>query len=695
MANKIHEIWASIGETNSSPNKATITPLWSIDLKDDAKVAEWMKNTIEILTRDNEQNLNRWAENIRFYKGDHTEQDRRRTRGEEVNVTGNSKKIVTREITANMCFEFVQILVNRLSQIQPKIEVTPSKGEFQDKIKAEMAKDAIDYIFDKNSMPFTIQALQEASKILGEAYLYPHWDPTKGGIKPNFKEEEIKSKVIKINSGEDISVEVAPTVGDVAFKVLLPWLVLLPQETSYTDCDYAIIVEFKDREELQVLYPNIDFSGMASGSYLGHPNNKLECYTLFHRAHPYLARGRMITFCGDKVLSNLPHPYKHRKLPLIPLTDIDIPGQIRARSMVENIKPLNIAYNKIKTGAYRNIAMASQLKWIVPAGSTQVTSLGNSQTVVEYHGAVPPRIETPRVISGEIFQYEGGIRKEAESVSMIQSFSLGTPPANVRSGIQMAQLAEQQERALNFHTIKRFAVIEEAAKQGLSIASDYYKKDDNRMLKLVGRDKEPVLKLLDPSFLDGEFNIKIQNSSAMPEGKFAKMEILTTLRQTFGEGLIPNEVAAEAFEIGRPEDIIKFIAASVDRAKLDIETLKSGKMPLPPEKYEDLIVKWQVYVGAMRSASFSTYPQNIKDNFSRYLRGVEMLMEEKANDNPLFFQQLATLASFPAVYTTKILVPPPAPTEPLPAEPAEGTIPAPAPSPIMDEELPPEEMAQV
>lgn len=506
-------------------------------------------------------------------------------------------------------------------------------------------------------------------------------------------------------------------MGEVSHKIIFPWRVLFPDVEEFEEADWCVLESEVDIDELKAQYPKKQLN--IKDNELGFLENenqdlprkgKIRVYELYHKGTNKLNSGRYVKFVYGEVLENIPHPYTHKQLPIIRLTNIDVPGEFRGRSFLEGIKALQIMYNKITGLFWRNIALAAHPKWLVQAGSTKLENLGNAMTIVEYAGGVAPTLATFPVIQNDVFSFRTQLREEALKVALLQGVSVGVPPPNVRSGLQFAQLEEQQQRAVNFSIVKRNNFIESLARMSLGIAGDYYDAEDGRTLRIMGKSKEPLIKSLDVVKLSSQFDIRVANNSGMPEGKFGKLDLLIQLRQVFGAEVVPNEVAMDAFQMGKPEQYVNYATASVEKAESENEEMLNGIMPHAPESFDDHIVEWRVHVAAMRQRSFSDIPEEIKALYRVHLEATEMLMVEKSKMNLLFAQKLSTLDGFPVFYTmgqalqvdpqTGLPLPPPISPEEMAVQEQvattpinEGQLPVeqqlPPPMPLPQEVLPP------
>jgi hypothetical protein len=687
MTNKIDALWNSLDKQNQS-SVQRIKPLWSIKLDNDEEVLKWFEDCMASQRNLMEDHLQRYIQNVKFYKGDQLEEDPKTPRDIE---PGKARKRTVRKVVVNFCYEYVDLWVNRYSQYKPQILCSPTKDVYTNRVKAEMAQEVVGSAFEKEGMEDKFQKLQAESFIGGEAYIVTDWNPNKGPTDPVYQ-AEMDKKIAKdpemstqrrlkvvTKENDEIYLESPLRVGDVDYKIYPFVRVLCPDVLDLDTSDWQIFVDVEDEEVLLARYPE-KYKKKEDQKiwYIGAPDGKVEVFKLVHKSTDQLESGRRIIVAGGSVLENTVHPYKHKELIGTRLTDIEVPNEARSRSFLENIIPLQVLYNNLTSLIYRNIALGAHPKWLVPAGSTKISGLGNDMTVVEYSGVSAPTLATFSTVPADVFNFRENIRKEAERQAQVQSTSQGAPPPNVRSGLQMAQLEEQQTKAITYKITKRNKAIERVARQTLSIMADYYDKSDDRFIKIVGKDKEPILKSLDPAMLDGEFEIRVYNAAALPEGRFAKLGLLTDLRNTFGPEVVPNEVAIDAFQIEKPEKILKFATASVERAEYDIQLMRQGQTPPEPKPYEDLKSKWRIYVTAMRQVSFDLSPENVKELFRLQVQATEYLIDKRAEIDPVYAQAVLPLKieGFPV-----FLKPTPAPNPAMSPVPAEGGKPPAMPPP--------------
>lgn len=695
MNKEIKDQWENIRNVSEESKENYIKPLWNLNFEDEKKVLDWWKESRPQLEELSKPHAERFIDNLLFYKGIQSEnktyQDRARI----------NKKMATtkREVVVNVIAELTDTWVNRISQFKPDIVMLPNTAQQSSRQGAKIAQQTIDYSFKKNKIEALVQQFQKQARVYGESYIYTKWNPEKGDLHPDYiaqkkaamekaeaaNSDDYTDKVtlkVKNEAGEDITVEKAVKVGDVEYKTVNPCRVHFPDVEKYDDALYCVIEEEVELETVQADYPDKDIK-YKKGDHVH--NNKITVYEIYHKGFRHLENGRYLKIAGDTILANTTHPYNHKDFPLTRLTDEEYDDELRGHSFIEKVKVPQVLFNKITSAQWRNLALAIHPKWFMPQGSAKIQNLGNAATVVQYTGGVPPKLATFNALPPESFSFRGQLREDMEKSSALHGVSFGQPPANIRSGIQFAQLQEQQERAVSYHIIKRNTAIEQLAEMSLSVMADYYDVSDGRLLRIVGKDKEPLIKTLDIAALGENYTVEAKNSNALPEGKFEKLGILSDMRESFGEAVVPNEVVIDAFDIGKVSRYTDYATASVEKAESENEEMLQGEKVPAPEKWDDLILEWKIHVAAMRKRSFSATDAKVKALFEEHVGATEYLMEQ-ASINPAFAQRLATLEGFPIFYQ---LTPAPAPLqEQMPVD--GGAIPEQLPDEAIPEQLPPE-----
>jgi hypothetical protein len=165
----------------------------------------------------------------------------------------------------------------------------------------------------------------------------------------------------------------------------------------------------------------------------------------------------------------------------------------------------------------RNLLLLAHPKWVVPRNAVvKKDSLGNDVSIVEYQGQVPPRIEAPPPMSGELFAMRKDLKGDLQQIMGVFDISRGQVPAGIKSGVAIQFLDEQENERANSAVAKHAAFIRNMVKKAIAVAGDFYEPEDERLVPVVGRTNEYMLKHFDPEVLRTSYAVRVHNTSGLP-----------------------------------------------------------------------------------------------------------------------------------------------------------------------------------
>jgi hypothetical protein len=697
-------------------------PIWALGVEDpsnDKEVHHWLMGELEYLKEENRERFMRILRCQALYRGiQYTQQETREER-----FIQNSTQI--QRITVNQCYDLVQQKVARLIKYRPGIAVLPANDEFQDKLAASNVDGWLQYVwyrqnFDGVTQPEYVQAVRTD----GEAFLFVTWDKEGGDYVGEFDssmqdqmyaEGEVTlmddhNHAVLDSKGNPIVVKSPIFQGDVKYEIVRTTDVLLDRVVKWEDCNYLFRREVISVEEAKIRYPDGADNIIADNSALVYDHEKFQVrkarkneivlWHFYHKRAKGLERGRYIVFSNRGIVKSVPYPYKHRKLPCARLIDVKLPGELNGHSGINLIAPIHGAYNNATNAILKNQMLVAHPKWIVAAGSVKLESLGNDITIVQYKGPIAPQLAQMNPTAPEVFAFRDKLKEEMQQVYGIYGVSRGDPPPGIKAGVALQFLAEQESERQNEDVLRYNDWLKEVAELTIAVAAQYYPKDEKRMVRIMGSDKAWTTTAFDPKHLQKAYDIRIQNSSALPNSKAARIQTLIDLREA-----APNSITEERFldliDLAQDKKFIDQATASVRSAEAENEAMLNPDSPLPiaePTEYEEHLAHWNVHAIRIRSWDFKNrIPEEVQQIMIDHQRTHEYMMVERAKIDPQYFQQLAALKGFPMFFT---LAPPPPPAPmppPMPPGPMSDGLPsaqdalvAPPPPPI-SEPMPPVE----
>lgn len=681
----------------------------SYDAFDELPSADYDLDPIHVLDRTKEEDLLKWAnDNYNFlldtvqaraawqirnqalYKGQHyASQDRyanfRNIQG--VDVSSETSKVVINEL-----YEYSQQRKARLARFETMITTVPHSNEHSDKEGAEAAKQILDTIASANDFSAVKRRADEECPMFGESYIMPIWDECKGGIDPRWEKarDSIKKQgkrnvrqKVKVSGVEfEYDPEKPKFLGDFAIRHVLPWQLLIEPFKLAPDVQWFIYWSYHHVEDLKKRYRDVADKIVPTGSATTYNEEQLTVKNLTRHALVLEVWGRSTEFLPNgihwiqtpEVLLKKPvdNPYRtienleFGNLPLERLTDIDVQGEFHGYPTYQLLAGPQHLLNQMVTMAARNVKIAGHPKLMVPRqGKINHETFGSNEiTVVSYNHPYKPHVETVAVVPPEVLALAELMSKKMTMLGGIQPISQGDIPSNVRSGRAIRLLEELESMRATDMIKKAERFMLNLYKRALSIVGDNYKKDEKRLIKILGEDKKYQIDSFNTVALENTYDVELVPSSSLPQTPSARLATVMEMAQipAIVESL-PRELIIESMQLGTPEKLYSAITASVDKAGWENQMFIKGKIPPEPIDGDNDVVHWAEHNKILCSKSFLEFSKEIQEEMIDHQRSHEMGMMDKANMNPVFLQRIMQLPGFPKFYHQPSIMPPADPSQ--------------------------------
>ena len=399
--------------------------------------------------------------------------------------------------------------------------------------------------------------------------------------------------------GNKIYVDSPVRIGDVVYRIQLAPEVLVQPKQKWGDVEYLFTIEPMSTSALRAKYPKK--AGLIKDTdtqIYNYEKMELEptrretlVFTFWHKRSPFMDKGRKIVFTNDCILENTEFPFSHDRLPCVRFTDQDLPGELHGQSFYEQIKGLTGTYNNLTNMLIRNIVMVSHPKWMVPAGSVALDRLGNDITIVQYKGPQPPVLANASSVPGDVFSFRDKLKEEFQQISGVFGVSRGEPPPGIKAGVALQFLSEQESERYNELVLKWNEMIRQVAEMTLAVAGDYYDDSDERMIRILGKNNEYMVEFFKTSHLSKDYDIRIQNSSALPKSVAARTQTLLDLSERFPEQFTGEQVI-EMLDLAQSDKFVDSATVAIRSSEAENEKLYEVKDPneLAPVEYENRLL---------------------------------------------------------------------------------------------------------
>ena len=642
----------------SDPELAS-KPFSKINTKNKKELRDWLCSVSQALMSEGEERARVQREHLMMYRGvSNRLMDRTTDRDRNIRRLSKMQKFVV-----NHLYDLTETKVSQMNRIKPAVEVLPVNDEWQDRASAKVVKYINDNLWRENNIDFKRIEMHRQSRIFGESYMFILWDKWKGDLHPAY----VEARDSGIDEKElDRKFKDRKFVGDVCYSVELPWRVFLQRKERFDDSEYVFRVSVAPTEELKDDYKKAEIredeefysfdSDNLTERFIEKHNLVVE---FWHKKTPKVPNGFYAKFVMSDILETNENPKElmHGRLPLVRLTDLDVPGVLNGVSRYETIGAMQNMYNNISTLIAKNIYLTGHVKVAMPRGAARIEQLGNDSTVVQWQGPVPPAYMTPPQMSPDMFAFRQTLKEEMQVIYGSHGISRGEVPKGIKAASALQFLNELETERATSDISKDSFLIKDIARLGISVAGAYYEVDDGRMVRIVGENNKFLIRHFDTAHLHKPYDIRFDNSTGLPETKSAKMERILEAMQR-NPSMVSPDRWEQLLELADTEKMSSLATEALKAADSMVEDIMAGRDVAPLEDWHDLIAHWETYVKSMQARSFNEEATpDIRAKMKDHVFWTEEAMIQKGQKNPEFQARLATLTLFPIFHHTNFAPP--------------------------------------
>jgi len=651
--------------SDSRPDHSNIKPFHSVKDSDDKDLLEWLTIIKESLYSQATTRNITIRQNLEAYRGFTTSDKRTDTRRSERPLVNKAQKFIV-----NHLYDMTETRISQMTKLKAAVNVLPTNDEFEDRNTAQAVKYLLNHLWYINDVDTIRQQMLRNTFIFGESYCFVEWNKDKGDLHPAFVSardngirlelRDTEGSVLHDESGNPMMIDPRNPVkiGDVSYEIEVPWRVHLQRKQKFEDVDYLIRTKVKSLEDLKKEYPLFAHSLKATSNVKQFDTDTLGdhileeevlCYEFFHKDTKFVPGGAHIIFTEEVILEDNDLPYSNGELPIVRLTDMDIPEEINGVSAYEMARPIQTMHDNLSTLIAKNIYMMGHSKWVMPRGACKIESLGNDNTIVQYQGMQPPTMIQTQPNPPEAYAFRNSLRDELGQIYGIQGVSRGQPPKGITAAVALQFLNEQEQERANTMVIKHNKMVIDLARKTIAVAGDYYEPDDGRMIRIVGKNNKFSIRHFDSASLNKDYDVRLEMGSGLPESKAGRIQRIVEIMQMKPD-LLSNERWIDLLDLGNTEKMNSLITVAVRAAESENEDIMAGRPVEDPQDYEDHITHWKAHVKAIQDRTFKeectpAYREELLEHLSIH----EFLMIQKSSVSPAFEALLATLPNFPVL----------------------------------------------
>lgn len=282
------------------------------------------------------------------------------------------------------------------------------------------------------------------------------------------------------------------------------------------------------------------------------------------------SRGAYAVVAGGKVLKALDHlpvPRKIGRAPYVHAREIVVPGRLWGASIIEQLIPLQVEYNRARSQLIEIRNLHSKPKWLIPSTCNlpegALTSEPGEKVVYQYGGG-KPELSTPPPLPDWVRQGMEYTLKDMEDTGSTHEVTQARAPSGVRSGVAIAQLQEQDDQNLapTFFLMER--ALSKLGSWALMILAENM--TEERIIRIVGNDRQMESFVFTGKQLLGKhkdspgadyFDVECQMTSQLPLSRAGRIQtIMDLINMRVLDPVADRKKILRVLEIGIEEPVI-------------------------------------------------------------------------------------------------------------------------------------------
>ena len=542
-----------------------MTTYHQVDWKSETAITDFVGSRWDTRQKRMGQLERQWYTNIAFYMGQQW-----LTWNDESRTLQNPEVPPWRvRLTINLVQGVARKNVSKILRNSPIWSVAPATGSQDDIQRARVGeKAARSYWKGQLKMDRRLANALSWMCVTGTSAIRLYWDPRKGPSMNATAEEvgddEEAKKIIKQRGKKGV---LSINQGDAQTELASPFE-LDPDPAATTPEDLTHIIHSRlrpvtwveerygakakdlepDASETKRYYerkisdlagPN-GFGGFYGGARdSDRDEGQIVVHDVWGLAVKGFPKGVHAVVAGEKVMAVEANDYTFAGEPALPFAffrEIEVPGRFWGTCALEQAIPLQANLNRARSQLVENRNLMTRPKWLVPKGSGVADYALTSEPgeVIEHTPGLEPTPWTPPSLPSYVIRELEATRQDFQDVTNLHEVSNAQAPPNVRSGVAISALQEQDETIL-LPTIQ--AIGNELEKLGSMLLEILSRKvTEKRLVRIVGDAGSDFHSFIGKELAGEEggvdyFDVHVQMGSQLPYTKDGRRNYVAQLVQ--------------------------------------------------------------------------------------------------------------------------------------------------------------------
>jgi len=549
----------------------------------------------------------------------------------------NSKNRV--RLSVNVIHPVVQTFIALLLKTKPALYVMPATGDIDDRDRAKVAEKILDHEWRANGMDSQLVALAGWLFETGAAFTETWWDPTSGGIQ-EAKDEQgnplydpDSGKLLVDKNGKPLRYALGRTrIATVPpFQITADLNAMTWDEINWVNRGRMMpLSEIRRRWWWgQFVNPepfDVNNSVESQFNRLTAANSSGDFGTLQGRSEwarvntCYVRPGQRV---GDRIyedgaliiecqgmghIERIPFedaPGYDPQVDWNPFTMFRCyeVGRFWPMGVIDNVWPINKEINRLESGIMEWVGTSVYPKWLLPSGcgvtDKQLTREAGEK--VRYNQtAGPPKMVDMPPLPATVMQMLQHMHENVDTVSSQHGPSRGQAPSNIKSGIGLSLLQEQDATDMGPITTLFEGSLAQLGRQILLRDSQFWKED--RLVRVMGKNRQIEVFRFSSADLGGNVDVHVEAGSGLPKSKAAQQSYAKVLVELgLYSPMIPDQ-RRKLLQIMETGDVGEVFDTSKDRRRAQFENdlMVKGLVMPQPAWYEDGDAHLQEHIDFMK-----------------------------------------------------------------------------------------------